>query len=120
MHTPRVLPRECFDIKHQGDAGDITTVSGYPSLIVYMLINDRCRLIGVGVINILTALLREGFKAILLMVLRLQPGGLLVGGPPCGSWIWINRATSQRSKEHIFGANLDYVQLANTTLGQLW
>lgn len=52
------------------------------------------------------------------MVLRLKPKGLLVGGPPCGSWVWINRATSQRTKSRIFGnTSRGYVRDANTKLG---
>ena len=64
-------------------------------------------------------LLRRGFYNILAKVLRLQPGALLVGGPPCGSWIWVNRATSKRSKQRIFGdVQKAYVKLANGIL--LW
>ena len=32
------------------------------------------------------------------LVLRLREGGLMAGGPPCGSFIYLNRATSKRSK----------------------
>ena len=51
------------------------------------------------------------------MILRLRVGGLLIGGPPCGSWVWINSATHQRRKFRIFGnTKLDYVKAANTNL----
>ena len=46
---------------------------------------------------------RCGFMAILLQVLRLKPGGLLIGGPPCGTWVFINRGTSRRSKQRVLG-----------------
>ena len=51
------------------------------------------------------------------LVLRLTPRGFLVGGPPCGSWVFINRSTSKRSRTRIFG-NLkhQYVQDSNVTL----
>lgn len=46
---------------------------------------------------------RIGFMEILLLVLRLRPGGLLVGGPPCSTWVFINRGTSRRSKKRVLG-----------------
>lgn len=59
-------------------------------------------------------LLPRGFLAILTKVLKLKPKGLLAGGPPCGSWIWINRSTSKRSRNRIFGdCARDYVKAAN-------
>lgn len=62
-------------------------------------------------------LMRIGFYNILMMVLRLRPGGLLVGGPPCGSYIWINRSTSKRSKTRPFGdGSRAYVKAANAIL----
>lgn len=63
--------------------------------------------------------LRTGFRKILTMVLSLKEKGLLVGGPPCGSWIWINRSTRKRNKNNIFGTTLKYVQDANTKLAQI-
>ena len=42
---------------------------------------------------------------------------MLVGGPPCSSWVFINRATSKRSTRRVFGnCGLKYVRDANTTL----
>jgi hypothetical protein len=32
------------------------------------------------------------------LVLRLKVGGLLWGGVPCSSWVWVNRATSRRTQ----------------------
>ena len=62
-------------------------------------------------------LLRSGFKECILHTLRLEPGGLLTLGPPCGSFVWINRATSGRSSTCPYG-NEDraYVELASLTL----
>jgi len=60
---------------------------------------------------------RCGFYSILLMVLRLRPGGLLIGGPPCGSFVWINRATSLRSRARILGdTTKSYIRAANAIL----
>ena len=54
---------------------------------------------------------------ILNMVLHLAPKGVLVGGPPCQSWIWINRSTSGRTRDQIFGNTArSYVSHANTPL----
>lgn len=56
-----------------------------------------------------------GFLNILRLVLQIKPGGLLFGGPPCGSWVWINRATSKRSLFRIMGdASRQYVRDANS------
>ena len=60
---------------------------------------------------------RFGFYTILLMVLRLRPGGRVVAGPPCVSFVWINRATSLRSRARIFGDTAKaYIKAANAIL----
>ena len=60
---------------------------------------------------------RWGLCNIIRMVLRLVPHGLLVGGPPCGSWIYMNSGTSKRGKKRIFGdCRRLYVRNANKTL----
>lgn len=62
---------------------------------------------------------RNGFMLILLLILQLKPGGLLIGGPPCGSWVFINRGTSKRSKRRVLGdCKRQYVRDSNTTLDQ--
>lgn len=63
--------------------------------------------------------LRLGFVLALRLVLRLRPGGILSMGPPCGSFIWCNLATSLRSLLNPLG-NLDlpHVILGNVFLGQ--
>lgn len=61
---------------------------------------------------------RWGFKKIVEKILKLKPKGLLVAGPPCGSWIWVNRSTSQRSQQNPFGnSKRGYVRDSNATLG---
>lgn len=49
---------------------------------------------------------RLGFFVALRFVLRLRPGGILSLGPPCGSFIWCNLGTSQRTEESPLG-NID-------------
>lgn len=69
--------------------------------------------------SLTASLLRLGFRKILTQVLKLKRGGLLVGGPPCGSWIWISRATSKRTQSFIFGnTQRSFVKDANTRLNQ--
>ena len=46
-------------------------------------------------------------------VLKVQEGGLLTGGPPCGSFIFLNMATSKRTKQRPLGGPLAYVKHAN-------
>ena len=65
------------------------------------------------------ATLWNGFMLILLLILQIKPGGLLIGGPPCGSWVFINRGTSKRSKRRVLGdCKRQYVRDSNTTLDQ--
>ena len=53
----------------------------------------------------------------ILHTLRLVPGGILTLGPPCGSFVWINRATSGRSSTSPYGyEDRAYVELASLTL----
>jgi len=39
----------------------------------------------------------EGFRCLLEASLRLKAGGVLWGGPPCKTWIWIARSGTSRS-----------------------
>lgn len=65
--------------------------------------------------------LRWGLCSIIKNVLKIQPYGLLVGGPPCGSWVFINKATSRRSPRRIFGdCSRSYVRSANTNLDSIF
>ena len=53
----------------------------------------------------------------ILHTLRLVPGAILTLGPPCGSFVWINRATSGRSSTSPYGyEDRAYVELASLTL----
>ena len=55
-----------------------------------------------------------GFALSILAVLRLVPRGLLFMAAPCSSWVWVNRKTSKRSKEHIMGDDgCDFVRAGN-------
>lgn len=47
---------------------------------------------------------RRGFLRGLQLCLRLLPDGLMHGGPPCSSWVWLNRGTSSRSAGDPSGA----------------
>ena len=63
-------------------------------------------------------LLREGWFRAIYLTLRLKPGSLVHGGPPCGSFVWINAHTSGRRTWRPFGfASLrPYVRQANVNL----
>ena len=63
-------------------------------------------------------LLRPGFMYALRCVLKLKVRGLLMAGPPCGSFVWVNRSTSGRSRTRIFGnCARQYVKDANAYFG---
>lgn len=47
--------------------------------------------------------LRIGFVKAIQSVLRIREGGLIHAGPPCSSWIWMNRGTSKRSLGNLEG-----------------
>ena len=60
---------------------------------------------------------RPGFLRLLQNCLRICEGGCLHGGPPCSSWIWLNRGTSGRSLANPLGdLNEPSVRRSNTTL----
>lgn len=44
--------------------------------------------------------LRRGYLRLIQMVLQTKPDGLVHAGPPCSTWVWVNRGTSQRSSEY--------------------
>ena len=61
---------------------------------------------------------RGGLCQALQYILRARPAALVVGGPPCGSFVWINSATSRRSASQPFGdTTRQYVTAANKLLG---
>lgn len=66
----------------------------------------------------LPAVPRSGFCKFIQVILRLVPLGLLLGGPPCGSFTFINRHTSKRSKRRPLGdTGKAYVRENNTSFG---
>lgn len=65
----------------------------------------------------MSALARLGFCIALRMVLRLVPGGVLSMGPPCGSFVWVNLATSGRSESNPYGNALPHVVIGSMLLG---
>lgn len=62
--------------------------------------------------------LRRGFLRSILLCLRLEEGGLANAGPPCGSFVFINLATSGRRLWCPFGNARErpYVRTANLNL----
>lgn len=59
-----------------------------------------------------------GFMCGVQYVLRLVEDGLLHGGPPCGTYVWVNRGTSGRSKSAPDGfSHVESVKIANLILG---
>lgn len=62
-------------------------------------------------------LMRQGLLTAVRDVLRVREDGLLVGGPPCGPWVFINSATHARKKDAIFGdVTKEYVKSSNMPL----
>ena len=55
-----------------------------------------------------------GFSKALELLNRVRPGGLVLGGPPCSSYVWMNRSTSGRSTRRPLGYEyLQYIRQAN-------
>lgn len=66
------------------------------------------------------AVLRFGFLKILWQVLRLAPGALLVGGPPCNTWVFMNSGTSRRTRNRVLGdQKKKSVKDSNANLGKI-
>ena len=62
--------------------------------------------------------LRLGFSQAVLGVLRVKADGLIHFGPPCSSFVWLNRATSGRSRSRPYGfEDRTYVEAASLKLG---
>lgn len=63
---------------------------------------------------------RSGLVKATHKILMLQRGALLVGGPPCSSWVFINAGTHGRSRWEPNGfTKKRYVQMANRRAAQL-
>eukprot|EP00435_Cladocopium_sp_Y103_P026133 s332_g6.t1 len=41
----------------------------------------------------------KGFLKLIQLVLKTRADGLIHCGPPCSTWVWVNRATSKRSRD---------------------
>ena len=53
---------------------------------------------------------RCGFCTAVIGVLRVVPSGLITMGPPCSSYVWVNRSTAKRSPDNPYGdEGRDYV-----------
>ena len=64
-----------------------------------------------------TWLLRLGFMLAIRLVLRLRRRGLLSLGPPCGSFVWVNLATSLRTLLEPYGdITKSHVSVGNVLL----
>lgn len=65
--------------------------------------------------------LRSGFCQAILGVLRVKEDGLITFGPPCGSYVWINRSSSGRRPERPYGfEHKPYVERASMKHGKNW
>ena len=61
--------------------------------------------------------MRMGFSLAMRYTLRLRPGALLVMGPPCSSFVFINQGTAKRSEDVPYGDyNMPPVALGNLCL----
>ena len=62
--------------------------------------------------------LRPGFLRSVLLTLKVEEKGVMVCGPPCSSFVWVNSYTHGRSRERPLGhaSTRSYVRLANVTL----
>ena len=95
------LPRDYFEVEHRGEANDITSTQGpQPSSKSLSYALD----------------FRLGFCVAVLGVLKLLPDGLLTLGPPCGSFVFLNAATSGRSRSNPYGFPKPYVETASLRL----
>lgn len=65
--------------------------------------------------------LRRGMLRLIQLVLRAREDSLIHCGPPCSSWVWVNRGTSQRSAGCPEGdTNVRSVADSNVILGELY
>ncbi|CAL1161373.1 unnamed protein product, partial [Cladocopium goreaui] len=57
----------------------------------------------------------QGFLRAVSLALRVKEDGLLLGGPPCGPWVFVNAGTHKRRLTNIWGdLGSRYVQSSNT------
>ena len=73
------------------------------------------KMLWVMMLNLVT--LRPGFLRLVQGGLRIMEDGALHAGPPCSTWVWINRGTSGRSMQCVMGdSNQPSVLEGNTKL----
>ena len=51
----------------------------------------------------MASVLRPGFLKVVQGALRIVEDGACHGGPPCSSFIWLNKGTSKRSMKNVMG-----------------
>ena len=128
--------RKGFDKETGGINGDITSVSGTQCKSFWstaICIRVVCLIIRFMSIRFLTSIRssrfihsfemascsfpRPGFLKSIQIMLRVREGGLATAGPPCGSFVYLNVATSGRSRTKPLGnPKRNYVRDANTKL----
>lgn len=61
---------------------------------------------------------RQGLLRLLQGCLRVAEDGVVHGGPPCSSWVWLNRGTSGRCDERVLGNEKEpSVRISNKNFG---
>ena len=64
---------------------------------------------------------RPGLCQAVQYILRAKPNAMVVGGPPCSSFVWINSATSKRCADNPFGdTDREYIRSSNKLLIWFW
>ena len=66
--------------------------------------------------SVCAGLPRTGFLKSIQVILKLKEGGLATAGPPCGSFVFLNMATSKRTRSKPLGGRWEYVKRANQIL----
>ena len=97
-------PRKIYEVLRKPHNEDLNTVPApkYPPCLLHPSIG---------------ASLRCGLCTAVALCLRLKPGALLMGGPPCSSFVWINAHTSGRSRSRPLGnCQREYICSSNRFL----
>ena len=109
-----IYNRSCWEIF---TISKIICIHDIDNRSIYRYIYRIYMYIGLGLSSAI-AILRSGFIRCCQMALRVVEDGLLHGGPPCSSWIWINKGTSLRSRDRLYGDEQQpSVRLSNLTFG---
>ena len=107
-----------MDIAGRGDEDDITsTMLGFESHAWSLELGHCMDMLG----HYYKQLIRTGMIASIRTLLKIREGGLVTAGIPCSSYVFINRFTSQRSREAPLGDETKpHVASANTWLVSIW